>query len=91
VCTSSSTAYPYQQSDSIASGGGVPSAVSLVFAIVSLATGALVGFLAALGAVALGVIGVLVALASAGRRGMSAASVLIGATGVVAALYKLIV
>jgi hypothetical protein len=82
----------YQSSDSIAAAGGVPSVASLFFAILSFATGALVGFLAAIGAVGLGVIGVLVAVASAGRgRTISTASLTVGAAGVVAALYRLVV
>jgi hypothetical protein len=69
----------------------IPSILSFVAAILSFGTGAFWGFVLAMGAIVLGVLGVLLALAPSVRGGfVSIMSIFLGAVAVVVALVKAI-
>jgi hypothetical protein len=69
----------------------VPAIIAVVCAIASFYTGAAMGFLLALVAILMGLIGVALALAPGVRGGVaSVLSILLGAIGIVAAIFKLV-
>lgn len=69
----------------------IPSILAVVAAIGSFMTGAGFGFVLAIAAIVLGVIGILIAFAPSKRGGLiSVFSVLAGVIGIVAAIFKLI-
>jgi hypothetical protein len=69
----------------------IPSLLAIVCALVSFAAGAGWGFILAVAAVVLGIIGLLLAVAPGVRGGIiSLVSIIAGALGIVAALFKLL-
>lgn len=69
----------------------IPSLLAIVSAIGSFFSGAFLGVLLAIAAIVLGIIGVLLAISPRVRGGMvSILSILAGAIGIIAAVFKLI-
>jgi hypothetical protein len=69
----------------------VPSLLAIACALISFAAGAGWGFVLAIAAIVLGVIGVLLAVAPGVRGGViSLFSVVAGALGIIAAIFKLL-
>jgi hypothetical protein len=69
----------------------IPSIIAIICAIASFATGALVGFILAMIAVAFGALGFLMSLSSRRRGGvMSTLAVIGGVLGLIAAIVKAI-
>jgi len=69
----------------------IPSILAIVAAIGSFMTGAALGFILAIAAIVLGLIGLLLALMPQTRGGIvSLISILAGAVGIIAAIFKLI-
>ena len=69
----------------------LPSILAIACAIGSFATGAFLGMILAIAAIVLGLIGVVLALSPSIRGGMmSLISILAGALGIVAAIFKLV-
>ena len=67
----------------------IPSILAIIAAVVSFMTGAFWGFILAVGAVVLGIIGVVLAFSSSTRGGvMSTLAVLAGLLGLIAAIVK---
>lgn len=69
----------------------IPSILAVIAAIASFFAGAMMGFILAIAAIVLGVIGLLMSFAPGIRGGVaSIVSILAGAVGIVAALFKLV-
>ncbi len=69
----------------------IPSILATVCAVGSFVSGAGFGFVLAIGAIVLGLVGVVFALSPRVRGGMlSAISILLGAVGIIAAIFKLV-
>lgn len=69
----------------------IPSILAVLAAIGSFMTGAFLGFILAVAAIVLGLVGVVIALAPGKRGGMvSVFSMLAGVIGIIAAIFKLI-
>ena len=69
----------------------IPSILAVIAAIFSFTSGAALGLILAIAAIVLGLIGVLIALSPRVRGGfVSVLSILAGAIGIIAAIFKLV-